>query len=214
VNAVVPRRGKAHEGVAMQGALRTGQRPSEVLRAPVDGDGELVAMAQANPQAFEHLYRRYVDAVHRYCYRKLGSREAAEDATSQIFTRAFTALPSFRAGSFRSWLFTIAFHVIADDLRARRPQSELDMASMVADKAPSPEEHAIARDENRFVLALLTRLPESQRRVVELRLAGLSGREIAEVLGRGLPAVKMAQLRAYARLRDLLVVQTQEEEAP
>ena len=30
-------------------------------------------------------------------------------------------------------------------------------------------------------------------------------------LGRGLPAVKMAQLRAYARLRDLLAAENQEE---
>jgi DNA-directed RNA polymerase specialized sigma24 family protein len=40
--------------------------------------------------------------------------------------------------------------------------------------------------------------------VVELRLAGLSGPEIALALGRSPGAVRLAQFRAYARLRDLL----------
>ena len=37
------------------------------------------------------------------------------------FLRALAALPSYRAGSFRSWLFTIAHNVITDALRRRRP---------------------------------------------------------------------------------------------
>jgi RNA polymerase sigma-70 factor (ECF subfamily) len=195
----------------MQGVLQSSQRPRELVHAPDESDGELVALAQLNPRVFEHLYRRYVDPVHRYCYRKLGSREAAEDATSLVFTKAFGSLATFRSGSFRSWLFTIAFHVIADDLRGRRPQAELEAAHDVADRGLSPEERAIVQEGERSVVALLARLPEAQRQVVELRLAGLTGREIAEVLDRGLPAVKMAQLRAYARLRDLLAADLQEE---
>jgi RNA polymerase sigma-70 factor (ECF subfamily) len=195
----------------MQGVLRTGHIPSEALPAPVAGDSELVALAQENPHAFELLYRRYIDPVHRYCHRRLGSREAAEDATSLIFTKAFTSLPAFRAGSFRSWLFTIAYHVIADDLRSRRPHADLDAAGEIAGREPSPEELAIMLEGDRSVAALLYQLPEAQRLVVELRLAGLTGREIADVLGRGLPAVKMSQLRAYARLRDLLTESDRQE---
>lgn len=195
----------------MQGVLHSGHIPSEATPAPVADDAELVAMAQENPYAFELLYRRYVDPVHRYCHRRLGSREAAEDATSLIFTKAFTSLPRFRTGSFRSWLFTIAYHVIADDLRARRPQLDLNEACDMAGPDPSPEELAVALEGERSVAALLNHLPDAQRQVVELRLAGLTGREIADVLGRGLPAVKMSQLRAYARLRDLLTENERQE---
>lgn len=195
----------------MQGVLHSGHIPSEATPAPVADDAELVAMAQENPYAFEFLYRRYVDPVHRYCHRRLGSREAAEDATSLIFTKAFTSLPRFRTGSFRSWLFTIAYHVIADDLRARRSQLDLNEASDMAGPDPSPEELVVALEGERSVAALLNHLPDAQRQVVELRLAGLTGREIADVLGRGLPAVKMSQLRAYARLRDLLTENERQE---
>jgi RNA polymerase sigma-70 factor (ECF subfamily) len=74
----------------------------------------------------------------------------------------------------------------------------------VRDDAPAPEELAIAAEERRSVRALLAQLPEHQRRVVELRLAGLTGAEIAQVLGRSRANVDVTQCRAVARLRDLL----------
>ena len=121
----------------MQGVLRSGTFTAELVPAPLADDAELVLQAQANPHAFELLYRRYVDAVHRYCYRRLGSREAAEDATSLVFTKAFGALPGLRRGSFRSWLFTIAYHVIADDLRARRRRTHSKRSDRTSTPTPS-----------------------------------------------------------------------------
>jgi RNA polymerase sigma-70 factor (ECF subfamily) len=176
-------------------------------------DATLVARAVRDPRAFAPLYRRYVDPIYRYCALRLGSRAAAEDATSQVFTKALAALPNHRhasGGSFRSWLFAIAHNVVADHHRARRPTDAFDLALHVADAAPAPEEVAVANDTRDRVRALLTRLPADQRRILELRLAGLSGAEVAAVLGRSPGAVKIAQVRAYARLRSLLA----EEPAP
>ena len=50
----------------------------------------------------------------------------------------------------------------------------------------------------------MTLLPEEQRRVVELRLAGLTGPEVAAALGRSHDSVRTTQRRALARLRTLL----------
>jgi DNA-directed RNA polymerase specialized sigma24 family protein len=52
----------------------------------------------------------------------------------------------------------------------------------------------------------LAQLPEEQRRVVELRLAGMNGPEIALALGRSHDSVRTTQRRALARLRTLLGV--------
>ena len=82
------------------------------------------------------------------------------------------------------------------------------MGTRVADRAPtpghSPEQLAIRSEEARTVLTLLNQLPEHQRSVVELRLAGLSIKEIASVLGISVAATKSNQFRGYQRLRDLL----------
>ena len=188
----------------MKGLLRSEPATWEGWSTGAVDDADLVARAQADRQAFALLYRRYLDPVHQYCYRRLGSREAAEDATSLVFTKAFSSLPTYRAGSFRSWLFAIAYHVITDDLRARRVVAELDAAAEIPDREPTPEEVVMAAEAHSSVVRLLDHLPTSQRRVVELRLAGLTGREVADVLGCSLAAVKIAQVRAYSRLRGLL----------
>ena len=172
-----------------------------------DEDAALVAAAQADRRAFAALYERYFDLVHAYCLRRLPGRETAADATGQIFLKAMAALPAFRSGrstSFRSWLFAIAHNVCIDTLRQLRPHADLDAAGDLAGPEPGPEASALAAAEHRSVAALLARLTPDQRRVVELRLAGLTGQEVADALGLSLSAVKAAQFRAYARLRRIL----------
>lgn len=170
-------------------------------------DPALVAAAQADPIAFGPLYARYVLPIYRYCASRLGDRAAAEDATSQTFTQALAALPRFRpeAGTFRGWLFTIAHNAVAD-IKRRRPTLDLDAAAAIPDPGRSPEEHALAAEARRALMTVLDALPPDQRAVVDLRLAGLTGPEIAAVLGKRPEAVKSTQFRAYTRLRRLLGV--------
>jgi RNA polymerase sigma-70 factor (ECF subfamily) len=51
------------------------------------------------------------------------------------------------------------------------------------------------------VQLLLASLPPEQRRVLELRLAGLSTAEIAQALGQTPNAIRVSQFRAMTRLR-------------
>ncbi|MHB1416240.1 MAG: RNA polymerase sigma factor [Chloroflexota bacterium] len=178
------------------------------------GEAEMVARAKADRRDFAPLYARYLEPVYRFCYRRLGDRETAEDATSQTFYNALAALPRFRDGSFRAWLFTIAHNATTDALRRRRPQQPLAEAAEPADGDPTPEEAAVARDERRNLRALVSRLSDDQRQVVELRLAGLTGPEIADLLGRSPASVKMLQFRALERLRVLSRVTTGAAEVP
>jgi DNA-directed RNA polymerase specialized sigma24 family protein len=50
----------------------------------------------------------------------------------------------------------------------------------------------------------LDRLSDEQREVLELRLAGLTGQEIAGATRRSLSATKSIQFRALSRLRTVL----------
>jgi len=173
--------------------------------APVLTDIELVRLAKADRQAFGLLYDRYVDRVYRYCYRRLRTREAAEDATSQTFVRAMTAIDSHRDGtSFPAWLFTIAERIVIDIWRRQRPQASIDDVPESIDRDPTPEEAALDAEGRDAVHALLRHLPDDQRRAIELRLADLTGPEVAQVMGRPPGAVKMLQFRAITTLRRLL----------
>ena len=177
-------------------------------------DAALAAAARVDRYAFTLLYERYVQKVHRYCYLRLGSREAAEDATSEVFLKLLRDLPNYRGGLFVGWLFTIAQHTVVDlqrrqrrDRPAARPQGSddpLDADDGVEDPAPLPEEHAIAGSDMDTLRALFPSLPADQRTFIELQLADLSPQEIADALGRSPNAVRILRFRAYRHLRPLL----------
>jgi len=181
----------------MAGALA----PQPISDEPPEDDGALVARARVEPDAFGLLYDRYADRVFRFCYRRLGQREAAEDATSVIFARALAGLPELRQKSFAACLFAIAHNTVVSTYRDSRPAMPLEVVRQVIDTAPSPEERAVASEAQRYLQSLLESLPADQRRVVELRLAGLTGAEIAVAMERSVASVKMLQARALARLR-------------
>jgi RNA polymerase sigma-70 factor (ECF subfamily) len=166
-------------------------------------DADLVELAQRDRTAFAPLYERYVVAVYRYCYRILEDRDAAEDATSETFTKVMVALDRYQQGSFRSWLFCIAHNVAMDAVR-RRKTVHLDDYWEGVDGDPLPDEWVAAKDSHRRLHEMLKHLPEDQQAIIHMRLSGLSGNEIADALNRTPQAVKSAQNRAYKRLRTML----------
>lgn len=176
--------------------------------APSADDADLVAAAQIDRLAFAPLYERYRDDLLRYCYYCLGDWDDASDATQQIFTNVLAALPRFvdHGASFRPWLFRIAHNEVLSrqQRQARRPQNHLTDAADLADLAPSPEDLAIAADDHQRLWLLLRHLPSDRQRVCELRFAGLTDREIATALGKSQGAVRTAQSRAVAQLRELM----------
>lgn len=178
-----------------------------------EGEAESIARARADRRAFAPLYARYLDQVYRYCYRRLGSREAAEDATSEVFYKALAALHGYRDGSFAGWLMAIARNVTTDVLRCPRPEEPLQPEYDPPDGTATPEQMTLVAEEQRSLRRLMARLPDDQRTVLELRLAGLTGAEIATALGRSLGAVKMLQHRAVVQLREYLAVDTGTVEA-
>jgi RNA polymerase sigma-70 factor (ECF subfamily) len=173
-------------------------------------DAALVLAAQRDPHAFAALFTRYWETVLRYCRIRLLDRQEAEDAASQVFVDAYAGLHRFHDrgtdGSFRAWLLTIAHHEVVNRhrYRARHPASPLDAAADVCDQTPSPEHTAIAASDMAQIVTLLRQLPARPQEVLELRLAGLTDREIASVLGISGEAVRQAQSRAVSHLRALM----------
>jgi RNA polymerase sigma-70 factor (ECF subfamily) len=167
-------------------------------------DAELIA--GGGQDQFTRLYQRYVAGVYRYCRLRIPNTAEAEDATALVFTKAFAAFPP-GAGSFRAWLFTIAHNVVVNYYRGQKHRAShpLDLAAEIADRAPTPEEHLLRADDETRLYHALAQLPDDQRRVVELRLAGLTGPEIAETLGRSQSAMRQLQFRAMQRLRQILI---------
>jgi RNA polymerase sigma factor (sigma-70 family) len=198
-----------HDGTAFAAALPllAGTATPEPI-APCD-EADTIARARNDPAAFAPLYERYVDAVYGYCRRRVSDPDRAADLTAQIFTRALAAMPGYvdRGDTFRSWLFAIAHNLVVDSYRTRREIVSIEgttLCDQLRDRDPGPEEHALRTDLREALREALATLTDGQREVVELRLAGLTGPEIARVLGMKIAAVKSIQFRAYAQLRKRL----------
>lgn len=175
---------------------------------PDGSDAELVAQArQGDARAFALLYRRYLNQVYDYCRHRLPSREAAEDATQTIFVKALGSIGTCRDGDlFAGWLFAIARNVITDAYRSGRVVSvTIDDRPDLADPGDSPEETAVRGDWTRQLERLREEcLKRDDRDLLDLRLQGLTDREIAVALNRSHGAIRVAQHRMVKRLRDCL----------
>lgn len=184
--------------------METDQGPvTNTLRDIDTLDAELLAAALADRAAFALLYHRYVGPVYAYCRRRLDAQDA-EDATSHIFLQALSRLETCRSPSFRAWLFTIAHNVVVDRLRARKPALELDDSLGIPSNERSPEDQALDADRRERLACAIRALPADQRAAVELRLAGLTGVECAQVLGKSPDATRMLQHQAFGTLRTAL----------
>jgi RNA polymerase sigma factor (sigma-70 family) len=182
---------------------------NEVTRAaePYD-EVAWIQAAKCDPIAFAPIYERHATQVYRYCFRQTGDPDLANDLTAKIFVRALEKLHQYlpRPGAtFRSWLFTIARSVITDHWRRHRPLRLVDERELaLVDGDPGPEEVAVHRSEVEELRRVLDALPERQREIVELRLAGLTTNEIAAAMEMTVAGVKSAQTRAYSRIRELM----------
>jgi RNA polymerase sigma-70 factor (ECF subfamily) len=157
-----------------------------------------------DPGPFERVYDAHVVAIYRFIYARVGNHPDAEDLTAQVFVRAVEQLDTTRdPGQIAAWLYRVAQNATADYWRAfyRLPLVGVDHVAPgwepADDSGPvmEPDERASVR-----VQALLRRLPDHYRRVLELRfLERLSVAETASAMGITSGNARVLQYRALRR---------------
>ena len=162
-------------------------------------DRSLVEAAQADPRRFADLYELHFDRVYAYAARRLRDRAAAQDVVADVFHHAFANLQNYewRGIPFLAWLLRIASNKIYD--YRQRQQQERSLPTTVEESA-EPDYAWLETSAKLF--AAVRKLPDDQRRVVELRFSEQKSiRETAEAMQRSEGAVKQLQLRAVEALR-------------
>jgi RNA polymerase sigma-70 factor, ECF subfamily len=166
---------------------------SALVRRTLAGDRE----------AFDPLIRRHQRSVYRVVYGILRSASDAEDATQEVFLRAYRYLPSFDPSrSFEGWLMAIALNQARGLRRERRDQATSSLVSDVRSAEPPEDAH---RDLREAALRAIAGLPDRQREAMLLFLnTDRTLNEIGDALGCSKGAVGAHLHRARATLRKVL----------
>jgi len=172
-------------------------------------DEKLAREACHNATAFATLYHRYFHRVYGYHLSRTCNVQDAQALTSQTFVATLEGIASYQGrGSFAAWLFSIAYHKMADHFRLRAPQVSLEVAVELPHPAPAPEDMAVERSQLSQISHALGRLAPERAEALRLRVyGGLNAAETGRVMGKSAAAVKMLVYRALKDLRRLFDLQ-------
>lgn len=158
---------------------------------------------QRDPDAFRALYERFAPGLYAFARRGLPEAGDAEDVVQEAFMRCWT-----RAGSFgpsrarlKTYLFMTARNLVVDRLRRRKRQEAGFKGDVTLETTRSGLE---STEEVERLQWALQKLPESQRRVVELHLAGRTFHDIAQLMELPLGTVRLRYHRALQQVRGSL----------
>jgi RNA polymerase sigma-70 factor (ECF subfamily) len=154
---------------------------------------------------FTQFYNKHVRRIYKFVYFRVGgNKEAAEDATQEIFTKAFAAFERYDPDvSESAWIYTIARNHVINEAAKKHVHENIENADW---KVSSDWENRAARsfDEDRLINALKT-LPEEEADLVRMKyLEGWKYREIAQMMKRSSGALRVQMGRILKKLRDVL----------
>lgn len=164
---------------------------------------------QGLPHAFNPVVEQFERPIYQYCYRLLGDAATAEDATQEVFLRAFSKLESYdETRRFSTWLYAIALNYCRDYLKKRRLAVVAWDDTLLEQTLSSPEslpETILMRAELTGELAaMLHQLPSEHRTAIILKYwHKMSYSDIAGTLNLTVSAVKSKLFRARRMLAEI-----------
>ena len=192
------------------GVARGREAPAQDGAGSWEGADELTlvsACLEGYAGAFDVIVERYRRQVYQLCYRFAGNHEDASDLTQDVFIRAYRGLRGFQSrASLRTWLYRIAVNVSLNRMAVNSPATETLELREHQDTATEPADSVLLRAERASeVRAAIARLPRAQRATLILRIYHeLPHRDIADILGSSVGAVKANFFHALANMKKLL----------
>lgn len=169
---------------------------------------------EGSSHALDELLRRYRGLAYQVAFRLLGNNADALDAVQDGFVKAIVNLPKFQERcSFKTWLLRVVRNAALDEgrRRSRRHTISLDGIGKTGQEEiepwtlPAVDANLRAEESGQQLQAALAELSAPLRETFVLHAdAGLSYREVAQVLGISIGTVMSRLFYARVRLRGLL----------
>lgn len=151
-------------------------------------------------EAFDHIMIRYEQRLQRFLYGLVGDIDTAQELCQETFLAAYRSLPHAREEMrLSAWLHTIALNQARSHYRKQRIRFHIPLGDHDVPASGNLQEAVADRD---LVDRILARLPHQYSEPLLLQIAaGLSCREIGQILGVSEGAVKVRLLRAREAFR-------------
>ena len=165
---------------------------------------------ERDAEAFADLYDRHVVRIYRHIYYMVNDSNTAEDLTAQTFLKAWEAIDRYkeRGAPIVAWLLRISHNLTVSYLRSKRDHSELDEAFLDQKMTRNPEEALEQASDEKSMREAVLKLRDEQRQVIMLRFVEeMDYREVADIIGKSVPAVRVIQHRALGNLRTIMMAQ-------
>jgi RNA polymerase sigma-70 factor, ECF subfamily len=162
-------------------------------------------LVAGDERAIRTVYSRFGRSVYTLALRLLGSAEAAEELTQDVFLAAWRKGSRFDStrGRLSTWLMAIAHNLAVDRLRHERGAGRptLVLVEEVPESAATDDEEGalLERDRARRALAVLS--PAERHLLSQAYFYGWTAREISESEGIPLGTVKTRLRTALIKLR-------------
>jgi RNA polymerase sigma-70 factor (ECF subfamily) len=169
-----------------------------------DDDALLRRAKRCDEEALGALYDEYAPLIYAYIYRRVGDGMLAENLVGEVFVRVLSAIQSEQTWrtSFRAWLYRIAHNLVVDHYRRQPDETVLALEADWLAGGPEPADALRDKASRQRLLEAVQELTDDQQEALVLRFGeGLTGREVAEVMGKSVSAVRSLQYRGLASLR-------------
>jgi RNA polymerase sigma-70 factor, ECF subfamily len=186
--------GPAISGTLWRHAMVESQNPVPQTDWSLLDDHVLVkAHVGGDPKAFEVLFKKYRDVVHRLVYSIVRDDTLAQDVGQEVFLLVYRHLHKFRQDSaFKTWVYRIAVNeAIRHMSRLKRwqPLPEVELEStptttmVVSTVGESPERVLIEQEQRNHIAGAIASMKAHHRLILNLfYLEELPVQEIARIL--------------------------------
>jgi RNA polymerase sigma-70 factor (ECF subfamily) len=184
-------------------ALREGSVPGTsgpIEAAGALSDAQLIALArESHAEAFELLYASYKGRIYTFLLRMVADPELADDIAQDVFTKVYPLLPGLdREHRVLPWLYRVASNAAIDQIRRRKRFAWLRIGALdgTREEPHAADEHGRVGEQQQVQRVLRALPPENAAALLLHALEGYSYKEIADIQGVSMTAVRSRIARA------------------
>ncbi len=175
---------------------------------------------QKTSKNFMDAYERFADAIYKYCYFRLSSKEQAEEITQETFLHTWQyLLDGGRILNIRPFLYKTAHNLVVNEYarRSRKKESSLEDLHEQGFDLPDGQiayKQVEDRMECRRMLKLLDSFDPAYQEVMTMRyIDDLSPKEIALICNETENTISIRLHRGLKKIRSALTKHSQPDQA-